>query len=45
VTKPLEGSSHIKRRTSTILKLENGVVKEIIYAKDADELKDAIEGI
>ncbi len=29
----------------TILKLENGVVKEIVYAKDEDELKDAIEGL
>ena len=34
-----------KEENLTILKLENGVVKEIIYAKDADELKDAIEGI
>ncbi len=34
-----------KEDNLTILKLENGVVKEIVYAKDEDELKDAIEGL
>ncbi|NEW61049.1 hypothetical protein GSY74_07100 [Sulfurovum sp. bin170] len=33
-----------KEDSLTILKLENGVVKEIIFASDEDELKDAIEG-
>ncbi|SFV51695.1 hypothetical protein MNB_SV-12-1467 [hydrothermal vent metagenome] len=32
-----------KEDNLTILKLENGVVKEILFASDEDELKDAIE--
>ena len=34
-----------KEDNLTILKLENGTVKEIIYASDEDELRDAIEGL
>ncbi len=43
--KNFSGQFPSKEDNLTILKLENGIVKEIIYAKDEDELKDAIEGL